>query len=155
MIQHFFKGISSLSSLLAESKPTCTRRFMLRGDEEKERDRRQSEEGETPHACLRIVYPLFISQNLKIIPHLIPPLAAAPPPCFIHVAINKEQKTVFCKVTHRMRTWGRQFFSIVPFHPQIKLHHQPDTIVRIKKKKKKKNEKFYQRDNCHYYFARI
>lgn len=82
---------------------------MLRGDKEKERDRRQSKEGETPHACLRIVYPLFISQNLKIIPHLIPPLAAAPPPCFIHVAINKEQKTVYCKVTHRMRTKGRQY----------------------------------------------
>lgn len=35
------------------------------------------------------------------------PLAAGLPPCFIHVAINKEQKTVFCKVTHQMLTRKR------------------------------------------------
>lgn len=99
---------------------------MLRGDEEKGRDRRQSKEGETPHACLRIVYPLFISQNLKIIPHLIPPLAAAPPPCFIHVAINKEQKTVFCKVTYRMRTRGRQYTP-----PSCPFTHKSNYVIRL------------------------
>lgn len=126
----------SLSSLLAESKPTCTRRFMYAQGRwrERERDQRQNEEGETPHACLRIVYPLFISQNLKIIPHLIPPLAAVPSPCFIHVAINKEQKTVFCKVTHRMRTKGRQYLllrALSPTNQTVPSHTQVDTFIRI------------------------
>lgn len=74
-------------------------------------ERTLHEVGDRPHASQPIAYPLFISQNLKIIPHLIhhPSLLRFPPyaprllpPCFIHVVINKEQKSSLWKMWTRL-----------------------------------------------------
>jgi len=78
IIQYFLKEFASLSSLLAECESHVNSTIYVYSRETKRgRESGESEEGETPHACLRIVYPLFISQNLKIIPHLI---RRSPPP---------------------------------------------------------------------------
>lgn len=128
--RHFFRGIRTHvhSTIYICSRET---------KKERERERRRMGGKRKGRNAPRVsAYRLPVIYFLKFENYTAfnTPLAATPPPCFIHVAINKEQKTVFCKVTHPMPTRGRLYtflLRLVPFHPQIKLRHQADTLVRV------------------------
>lgn len=128
----FFKGVlASFSALFAGSEPTCTRRFMYaQGRRRKrERERRVGVKRKGRNAPRVSAYRLPVIYFLKFENYTAfnTALAAAPPPCFIHVAINKEQKTVFCKVTHPMPTRGRLYIP-PPSYPSS---HKSNRAIKL------------------------